>query len=361
MSAPAHVWQRRLGARFDPNGPQAHKQRFAGFRMGTIRQVQAIPPHVDLRAGFPEVTDQTYNCCVAESLAAAYAYAAIAQVGRAAHAQSSRMFLYYQARAADGMENQDEGAYIGSGAQSLVSTGICEESYFPYSSGPFVKPNKSAYTDALDHKAIQVRMVEQDVNQIRDLLSRGYPVTIGFLVFPSIQSATVERTGAIPMPSASERAQQPLGGHAVVLVGYDDSSKTFIFRNSWGTGWGDRGYGSLPYAYLADNYLSQDFWVILSVDDDAIKDVPTPTPTPTPVPCPCPPTPQPVPVPTPAPIECCTDCPPCCCCCSRSRLRARNADVLKRAETAARSDDARRYERQQAAISVTPWRVVGYY
>lgn len=304
------MWNRRLGCRFDPSGPQAHKRRFAGFRM-SYRPAAALPPYVNLSAGFPPVTNQTYNCCVAESLTAAYSYAALAQLGPA-HKQSSRMFLYYQARLADGMQDKDDGAYIGSGAQSLTSAGISEESYWPYSQGPFVKPDKAAYADALDHKAIQVKMVDQDLNVIKDLLARGYPVTIGFIVYPSISAPAVESSGDLTMPSTAERQGQPLGGHAVVLVGYDDSRQKFIFRNSWGTEWGNQGYGTFPYAYLLDQVLSQDFWVILSVDDDLIKDdppeptptpvpVPVPTPNPVPQPCPCPPTPPPQPYPCPDP------------------------------------------------------------
>ena len=65
------------------------------------------------------------------------------------------------------------------------------------------------------------------------------------------------------MPSPNE---QPLGGHAVLCVGYDDSTETFIIRNSWGPNWGQKGYFTLRYAYLTSNNLSDDFWVIKDVN-----------------------------------------------------------------------------------------------
>ena len=53
-----------------------------------------------------------------------------------------------------------------------------------------------------------------------------------------------------------------VGGHAVMAVGYDDSKQQFIIRNSWGTGWGKKGYFRMPYAYLTDPNLADDFWTI---------------------------------------------------------------------------------------------------
>jgi len=61
------------------------------------------------------------------------------------------------------------------------------------------------------------------------------------------------------MPKRTERA---IGGHAVLAVGYDDAKKRFVVRNSWGTGWGLKGYFTLPYAYLENRDLSDDFWTI---------------------------------------------------------------------------------------------------
>src|SRR5437879_3142522 len=43
---------------------------------------------------------------------------------------------------------------------------------------------------------------------------------------------------------------EPNLGHSVALIGYDEGSQRFVFRNSWGPGWGDAGYGYLPYDYL---------------------------------------------------------------------------------------------------------------
>jgi C1A family cysteine protease len=59
------------------------------------------------------------------------------------------------------------------------------------------------------------------------------------------------------MPRKSERM---LGGHAVMAAGYDQPKKRLLVRNSWGRGWGQKGYFSLPFAYLEE--LADDFWTI---------------------------------------------------------------------------------------------------
>jgi C1A family cysteine protease len=67
------------------------------------------------------------------------------------------------------------------------------------------------------------------------------------------------------MPSPNE---QLLGGHAVLAVGYDDSQRRFIIRNSWGKDWGMQGYFTIPYAYLLDDNLADDFWTIRQVENE---------------------------------------------------------------------------------------------
>ena len=78
-------------------------------------------------------------------------------------------------------------------------------------------------------------------------------------MYESFESAAVAKSGHAALPKSGESV---VGGHAVVGVGYDDAKSWFVVRNSWGAGWGMKGYFTLPYAYVADNNLASDFWTI---------------------------------------------------------------------------------------------------
>ena len=81
----------------------------------------------------------------------------------------------------------------------------------------------------------------------------------GFSVYESFESQAVADTGTVPMPAPGEAL---LGGHAVLIVGYNDATHRFRVRNSWGPDWGDGGYFTMPYAYVTDPNLASDFWTV---------------------------------------------------------------------------------------------------
>ena len=96
-------------------------------------------------------------------------------------------------------------------------------------------------------------------------LAAGYPVIMGFLVYSSFMSSGVARSGLMPYPNS--RRERLLGGHAVLLVGYDNKTGRFIARNSWGNAWGDRGHFYMPYEVVTNTAMSSDFWIIKNVNN----------------------------------------------------------------------------------------------
>ena len=111
----------------------------------------------------------------------------------------------------------------------------------------------------MKNKAIHYKRVGQEASQLKACLAEGFAIIMGFTVYTAFESAEVARTGILNMPEPTETT---VGGHAVLVVGYDDTEKRVIVRNSWGNTWGQLGYFTMPYEYLTNKGLARDFWAI---------------------------------------------------------------------------------------------------
>jgi hypothetical protein len=104
---------------------------------------------------------------------------------------------------------------------------------------------------------------------IKRHIDNGQPVTV---VIPSYSGSPLDAVGAtgyVPMPAGPPTP--PIDYmHSLLIIGYDDlrgpngrdGTGAFEIRNSFGTSWGDSGYGWLPYGYVTGN-LAEDFWSVL--------------------------------------------------------------------------------------------------
>lgn len=220
-----------------------------------------LPAAVDLRPAHWPVYDQLQlGSCTANAIAAAIEFDRIKQ--GLTDIIPSRLFIYYNERVLIHTVNSDSGAQIRDGIKTVAAQGVCPEVEWPYVISKFrVKPLPQCYADALHDRAVSYARVPQVLSQIQGCLAGGTPVVFGFSVYSSFESATVAKTGVVPMP---RRGEQMLGGHAVLAVGYDDAKQVFIVRNSWGSSWGVEGYMAMPYAYLTSP-LASDFWAINTV------------------------------------------------------------------------------------------------
>jgi len=220
-------------------------------------EAEALPPLVDMRESCPKVYDQgQLGSCTANAWAGMVEFLLLKQ--RLPDFTPSRLFIYYNERVLENDTAQDAGASLSDGANIVSSKGCPNETLWPYDVTKFAAdPPQDAFTDGLKHIAFGVQQVQQNLTAMKEVLASGLPVVVGFTVYESFESAQVAETGIVPMPAHHE---QVLGGHAVLVVGYDDSQKRFIVRNSWGTEWGQSGYFLMPYAYLTNHRLSSDFW-----------------------------------------------------------------------------------------------------
>jgi hypothetical protein len=175
----------------------------------------------------------------------------------------SEQHLYYETKLIDGSPTGC-GTWQMKAIIVLRDRGQCREVVWPYNPNPPCNNHGSlpplARQDGLRFRLATLVVSPRSVGQYKTHMSKQRPVTLSIPVYNSwYQSAETRRSGRITMRIGNE---QSVGGHAVCLVGYQDSPSSpgggyFIVRNSWDTTWGYQspyggGYGTIPYQYITN-------------------------------------------------------------------------------------------------------------
>ena len=256
----------------------------------------SLPASVDLRPWCSPIENQgSIGSCTANAGVGVVEYYERRAFGK--HIDASRLFLYKTTRNLLHWTG-DTGGFLRTTMGAMRLFGIPPEEYWPYTdekpTDPIVQkhhydvePPAFCYAFAKEYQTINyIRLdppgISRDMllSRIKLYLASQLPAMFGFSVFDTIKYSG--SSGKIPFPCPKDRN---VGGHAIVAVGYDDNmsiknpicgTKTtgaLLIRNSWGTGWGDKGYGWLPYDYVLQG-AAIDFWVLLRkewVDTDKFK------------------------------------------------------------------------------------------
>lgn len=138
------------------------------------------------------------------------------------------------------------GAYVVDGLRLLVNQGVVPWDVMPYSdqNGCSLMPTAAQRTTAASYRVSGYSRVSITINAIKAMLLSGKPVIVGGPVnraFVNLNDNSVLKA----FVGAS------LGGHCYCVVGYNDMKKAFLVYNSWGTIWGDGGFGYISYSYIS--------------------------------------------------------------------------------------------------------------
>ena len=268
----------RLGAILTPPDPTQPR-----LKHPTAEELASYPASVDLRQHDPPIMNQgSLGSCVAHAWAATFEWLEN-YAESSVYFAGSRLALYKWSRDHDGTTG-DVGTTPPSMDWVVTNKGVPHESLWPYDISQFdVEPPSSVTTDAAKAKSTASVAISTNMGQdtaiadIKKALNTPLVVPFTFEVYSNYDS--VESNGLIPMPGGTD-----VGGHANVVVGYNDattnldgSKGAFIVRNSWGTSWGDKGYGYMPYAFCTSN-LMPGAWVISGESEISVTPTPTPTP-----------------------------------------------------------------------------------
>ena len=163
----------------------------------------------------------------------------------------SEQWVYHSCKKIDPWPDQ-EGTSIRCAMKVLHKIGVPTEKAWPYSDVTVGEPKSWAHMVA---RWSMIKSYERvrDLVELKTALYETGPLVIGILCFRGIFE--VGSKGKVPMPKKGERH---LGGHAVCAVGYDNNTGLVKFKNSWGTGWGQKGYGYIPFQYVAKYAI--DMW-----------------------------------------------------------------------------------------------------
>ena len=252
------------GKTFAPFGAVPHQvepEKVATFMPKTGSS--QIPAKVDLRKYMTHVEDQSQtNSCCANAVAGAYEYI------NKRYAMSkgdktddiSRLFIYYVGRKKDqqlfredtSVAPKDEGMSLGGAISALELKGACLERNWPFDIDKVNnKPADSCFGEALRYKIADSQKIPVDLSSMRRCLAEGHPIVFGLKL--TAQFFKPAPGGGISTPDPDDPQSSEHGLHAMLIVGYNDRQETFVVRNSWGTSWGDGGYGYVPYDYICND------------------------------------------------------------------------------------------------------------
>ncbi|MDZ7953117.1 peptidoglycan-binding protein [Nostoc sp. DedQUE09] len=234
-----------------------------------------MPEFVDLSFWCSPIEDQgSLDSCTAHAGVALMEYFEKRSFDR--YVDASRLFLYKATR--NLMHRQgDVGASLRQTMQAMALFGVPPEGYWPYIEDKFdEEPTPFCYSFGQSYQALKYFRLNPSgtteyilLLRIKAALAAGFPCAFGFTMYYSIED--LNPSGYIAYPVKNDKVK---GGHAVVAVGYDDhkvidnadgsrrSQGALLIRNSWGTDWGQGGYGWLPYDYVLEG-LTNDWWSLL--------------------------------------------------------------------------------------------------
>jgi C1A family cysteine protease len=226
---------------------------------------------VDLSSFCTKVKDQgSVGSCTAFSTVGALEFLHKKFGGLQGENMFSERFTYYATRVnvLNWKAEEDSGAYIRDAIKSVVKYGSCLENSFPYNGDWKGIPSIENYKEALNYQALSYAKFETGnspserkllISTIKAGLNSGFPIVAGFTCYSNIWSG---EKGVIPLKN-----NQIIGGHAILIVGYDDHTSMFKFKNSWTESWGDKGYGYLPYDYYFNGDMF-DLWSVYKTENN---------------------------------------------------------------------------------------------
>jgi C1A family cysteine protease len=219
--------------------------------------------HISVRGAQSGVKHQYDRpTCVAFAVTAYHEYAhdVLKGLKKASEIDLSEEFLYYHCKQLDGLGPSSTGTTISAASAALAVNGQSVESLCPYKRscppGLIPSPTPSAFADGKLRPLLGLQQLNLSLSSIQNCLMLSKPV---IAVLDWFSNAYVTQLGRIEIPRTTDRL---LGRHAILIVELEEEPRAGLclitFKNSWGTKWGDSGFGSFGLDYF--NAYAREIW-----------------------------------------------------------------------------------------------------
>lgn len=254
--------------------PQAQRPEYSHEHLlaGQLwRATSSDVTSVDLRSGFlPAKSQGRRNMCNAFATVGLAEYLVAKREG--AKQSFSEEFLFYNTKYNYTSRPELQSYKTSSGLAGYATVlalegGLTADREWPFNPNwknlrpvpPVTDPDVGVAPQWIQNKVLGYRFTPVAIRraEIKNYLAeKQNPVVINLMVYSPDWNPN--GSGKLHDPSEAERQQcfnsgNNCGGHVVLLVGYDAQSREYLVRNSWGTGWGENGYGRVSEKYVMEN------------------------------------------------------------------------------------------------------------
>lgn len=250
--------------------PDEADGRDANFAVSTVGFSASVPERIDFSGCVLDVLDQgPLGSCVLNGFFQGVRTRARAKgdtASRTAIEIASRLHGYWHSRNQHGDAKRDSGTMIRTAIKVSNKNGRPFESAWPYVVSDLdepeptftKKPPPTVVMQAIDNRAAAFHRIasydDQRWKEIKATLAQKIPIVFGTDLGASFRR--YDGGGALDIPN-----DEIIGGHAMLLIGYDSAAEEAIGVNSWGIGWGDRGFFRITKRYLTW-YRTRDLWAL---------------------------------------------------------------------------------------------------
>jgi hypothetical protein len=247
-----------------PSRKMENDWKFQNARAAGIVAASGPPPSKDLRSSWWKINDQkSTGSCVGWAAADSVIRWHMVKAGRLRTAQMlSPRFIWMAAKETDEFEStattfiESDGTSLKAALDIARKFGTVLEPILPFGSGALYQgETDDFYALAAQRKIASYFNLEENPASWRKWIATKGPILTRLDVDATWFNATNTQGKLDAYQTATAE-----GGHAVALVGY--TPDRFIVRNSWGTGWGDKGFAYASIAYATEAF-TESFGVTL--------------------------------------------------------------------------------------------------